>query len=104
MKTRRISIHTGRQSTDTSAKMARMWEFSHKYDKVLTTQIHKLQSLTFFKQMLKNRTSHKRYKENPSWNLKLKNKVSTINSLYALNSRMEGVRELEEKSTEIVHF
>lgn len=69
MKTRRISIHTGKQSTDTNAKMARMWEFSHKYDKVLTVQIYKLQSLMFFKQMLKNRISHKRnkrYKENPS--------------------------------------
>ena len=61
-----LCMPTGRQSTDTSAKMARMWEFSHKYDKVLTMQIHKLQSLTFFKQMLQNRTSHKRYKENPS--------------------------------------
>ena len=36
--------------------------------------------------------------------LKLKNKVSTINSLYALNSRMERVSELDKKSIEIVHF
>lgn len=77
-----------------------MWEFSHKYDKVLTMQIHKLQSLTFFKQMLQNKTSHKieikDIKKTQAEILKLKNKVSTINSLCALNRRMQRVSELEE--------
>lgn len=70
MKTRRISIHTGSQSTDTPVqKWQGCGNSLTNMIKVLTMQIHKLQSLTFFKQMLKNKTSHKRnkrYKENPS--------------------------------------
>ena len=83
-----------------------MLELSDKYDVYYANTLKK-QSRTFFKQMLKIEHLIKEIKDIKKTQVEiseLKNKVSTINSLYRLNSRMERFSELEERSIDIIQF